>query len=505
MPGGLRTRISPRRSIRRLLALLILSAAAIGCAQIEPPSGGPEDRTPPVVTASHPESLAAGFGRGDTLALRFSESMDKGSVEDWLFLSPDPGRLSYQWDGNRLRIIPRDSLRAQTTYVLLLGTEAQDRRNNNLEAPYQLPFATGSTLSQGHLEGHVRTGRLNAGGHFVFAWTAADSDSVTAPPAEMEEALRRGQSDNEGRFSLPFLPLGETLSICALYDADENRAYDPKADLWACVPHPVTLTDTLPVRMELEVYLVYDDEPGTLEGTIVDSLCVRRFPPARVRAEIDSLRALLISAGRLSVPEDSVVVPDTLGPAAPIDSLGLDAPGVDTTAAVTDSAAMAVQIETDDEAIREWQAWESDTLATALDSLELARADSLMKARRGQLQSALEESAYCARPIWLEVFRDPDSAAVATRRIRDTFTVDELPPGTYWIQGFRDVDLSGERSAEEPQTELFGPIRLKPARTEAGLEIRIPHWRRPWPRDLLAPDTTAADTTAADTTAADTT
>jgi len=433
---------------------LLLAASFAGCAQIEPPSGGPEDRTNPSVLASFPESMAVGVGAVDTLSLEFSEAMDKKSVEDWLFLTPETGRMRLSWEGGRLFVHLETPLRDETTYTLFLGSQMTDRRDNPLAFPVLIPFATGDQMDAGGIAGKVTTGRLEPAGHFVFAWEGepAFADSVPAPPGGIEQAIRRGQSDGEGIFELGPLPLGKPLTVCAFYDAEGNRSFDPKTDLWGCLPISVTLADTVSRISGVELFLVYPEEPGTLEGIVLDSLCLARMAPSAVRARTDSL--LGIASG---------LRPDTTsgGPAG-------RGPAWD-----------------------EWERGEADTPSGQGDGPPAVGVDSLLSVLQSRLETARSESVYCAKPVWVEAYAG-DSLAAAVR-VADAFTVTGLAPGRYRLRAYRDLDLSGDWNEGEPQSADTVPLDLPPARTVAEVEIPLPALPKPWPEVLSpAPTDTAA-------------
>lgn len=430
---------------------------------MEAPSGGPEDRTPPEVTFSYPGSLATGVGSGDSLVIVFSERMDRGSVEDWLFLSPEAGRLRFVWVRDSLTIFSVQPWREETTYVLLIASQARDRRRNPLSGPMVRPFSTGDRLDAGVVEGTVRTGRLTAAGAFVFAWEnpPTATESTLAHPGDISDAIRRAQVGVEGEFRLGQLPVGVPLSLCCLYDSDENRSYDPRGDLWGCLEEVVVLEDSVPALHDAEIYLVYDDEPGSINGRVVDSLCAHFDQPSRLRARRDSLRSLL----------------------------GLVPPAADSAMQARADTAAA-----ENPAWKEWESWVSDTTASALTDAERASADSILVRIMSRLEAAVEESAYCARPIWVEAFAHVDSAPAGAVRTDSEFTLGALAPGTYWVRSYRDMNFDRSLSQGEPVSRWVGPFTLRPARRVDSLAIALPVLPRPWPTELLAPprDSSAA-------------
>ncbi|MBU1702419.1 MAG: Ig-like domain-containing protein [Candidatus Eisenbacteria bacterium] len=447
------------------LSGIILQWIGGGCAQIEPPSGGPEDKTPPTVLLTVPESLAVGVGVEDPFVISFSESMNKGTVEDWLFLSPEVDRLQFTWNAWDVTIQPKAPLQPNTTYVLLLGSEIRDRRRNPLASPVAIPFSTGDHLDMGRIEGQVIAGLLPAQGQFVFAWTGAPlgpapaqadgqaSEPVTEPvrqlfpPGGISDAIRRGQTDARGGFVLPHLPVNTPLTIAVLYDAGGNRSFDEKSDFWACFPDSLFLPDTLATRMGLEIYLVYPNEPGSINGTIVDSFCTRRSRPGPIRLRADSLRALL------APPPDS-----TSEEAADPDDRG---------------------------AWKEWMQWSEDTLEVLPGRLYPPAIDSMLAGLALDLETSLEDSAYCARPIWVELFPSPDSSAISSVRTSDTFELKGIAPGSYWLRAYRDLNLSGDLTEGEPESAWMGPYEIQPVRSIDSLQVSLPVLPKPWPENLL--------------------
>ena len=59
---------------------LSIAFAVYSCAAIAPPSGGPDDKTPPIFIGSMPESGTTQFG-GGKVVLKFSEYIDKKTVK----------------------------------------------------------------------------------------------------------------------------------------------------------------------------------------------------------------------------------------------------------------------------------------------------------------------------------------------------------------------------------------------------------------------------------------
>ena len=123
-------KVPERLRASRLLITGILMVLGLSCAVQVPPSGGPPDTIPPQIIASDPAPGTLHF-RGSRFTLRFSEYVDRRSVEESIFISPSVGTLEFDWGSTDVDITFRDSLRPSTTYILTVGTDVIDKRNRN--------------------------------------------------------------------------------------------------------------------------------------------------------------------------------------------------------------------------------------------------------------------------------------------------------------------------------------------------------------------------------------
>ena len=102
-----------------------------------PPPGGPLDKTPPRVVDTVPADDSVRVGLDTPIRIRFSEAMDRRSVERALFISPqgseDP---DFKWRGDVLEIRLPDGLQADRTYLVTVGQESADEWRNRLRASY---------------------------------------------------------------------------------------------------------------------------------------------------------------------------------------------------------------------------------------------------------------------------------------------------------------------------------------------------------------------------------
>ncbi len=397
-----------------------------GCAQVEPPGGGPEDRTLPKVAGMHPDSGAVGVSP-DTISILFTKPMDRGSVRDWTFISPPVPIREMDWPTkSRLDLVLDRRPDSSRTYSILMGSEVMDRRKNPL-GPWSAAFSTGPVLDTGEVDGKVVGRKLKVGGAFLYVWPW--SDTTATSQREPPPPWRLTQAGKDGAFRVQWLPRNEPLRVCAFYDAANDRVYDREDDAWGCLDEPVVLADTSGPRTGVEIYLVLADEPGVLKGTAVDSTCIGAGEPriAGLGREADSLKALL---GIRVAPKTGSLADSLLGFAPP---------------------PRKVQEGVDSLLVRR--------RLVQIDSLRvIARAD----------------SARCALPVIVRLF-ERDTSLVSEARGKGPFEFRDIPPGRYEIRGFRDLNGNGLPDPDEPSGAYPDSVALRPGRTLEGLDFPLRH------------------------------
>ncbi len=219
-------------------ALLIM----VACARQGFPPGGPEDKTPPEVVATSPLPSAVDVPATVKVFLTFSEKMHRQSVEQALFIVPTPtGKVLLRWRGRTLRISFSEPLRLGRTYVLTVGTEARDLRNNRMHQAFSLAFSTGSSLDSCAVTGRVYGPGMVAG-TTVWAYdlsTNAHPDPCAALPDYVTQCAADGQ------YALQAMAPGR-YRLFAFSDREGNRRYDPDYDPLGVPAGDVALSEEAP-------------------------------------------------------------------------------------------------------------------------------------------------------------------------------------------------------------------------------------------------------------------
>lgn len=257
----------------RALARVLLAVLLAACAKQGLPPGGPEDREGPQVLEMIPDPGSTNVSRGQPIVFTFSESMDRRSVERALFFTPDISQLLRpSWRGDRLRLIPRESLRENTTFVITLGADAADQRRNRMGRSVTLAFSTGETIDDAAVAGWVLEEGRPVSGAWIWIYPIDDeserelADPLLASAEEPIYPLYVKQADEEGRFEAGHMAQG-SYRVFAFRDTDGNRLYDAELDLLAVPPTDIRF-ETQDDRLE---YLNMSLAPRDTTGPILRS------------------------------------------------------------------------------------------------------------------------------------------------------------------------------------------------------------------------------------------
>jgi len=214
----------------RSIALLFLFSASLlfHCAKEGMPPGGPEDTTPPEVISVSPKPDSIGVDLNSKIEITFSERMLTKITEESIFISPLPKKpFDFRWRGKRLILTPQEPLQPDRTYVVSVGTDAQDLRRNRLSQSYTFAFSTGSKLDYGAISGEVWTKQETGLGREMGAsvWAYLLSPDKTQIDPQKEKPNYVTQTDNEGKYTLKSLSLGK-YRLFAVQDVNRDLVWD---------------------------------------------------------------------------------------------------------------------------------------------------------------------------------------------------------------------------------------------------------------------------------------
>jgi Bacterial Ig-like domain len=227
-----------RRTISRfsLLSLLIILAGA--CAKISMPTGGPRDRTPPVVLKTIPEYGAKNF-RGKGITVTFDEYVKLDNINEKFMVSPPMKKKPrILIKGKSVVVEFAEGLRDSTTYTLYFQDAIRDLNEGNILENYQFVFSTGPVLDSLSVTGNV---------YNAFNLDVPEKTMVLLYRNLEDSAVRKllpdyiSLVDSKGYFRINNVSGGK-YRLYALTDADNSKNYDNTDEPFAFMNSPVDIT-----------------------------------------------------------------------------------------------------------------------------------------------------------------------------------------------------------------------------------------------------------------------
>ena len=235
----------PPRVTTIVLFAIILSLLS-SCAEIEAPSGGPEDKTAPVLLGSVPADGALSVKPGRQITLYFSENVSRPRDDRAVFISPRPPEdPSIKWKSDRVVITLPDSFKTDQTYVVSVSTQIKDLRNNQLDSAVTIAFSTGTHLDTGSVAGRILTGdgQPVAGAMVGLYRIENQRDSI---PYDSIYPLYTTTSSSDGSFKFKYLP-DMTCRLIAFVDKNHDERFNPLREKFALPDRNIVIGGQLPL------------------------------------------------------------------------------------------------------------------------------------------------------------------------------------------------------------------------------------------------------------------
>ncbi|MEW6051010.1 MAG: Ig-like domain-containing protein [Candidatus Zixiibacteriota bacterium] len=255
------------------LSFAVVAAMLLACAEVQPPPGGEADKAGPSLLSSSPANGALNVPRIITVTLLFSEKVQKPAIGTAVFVSPRPGKEpKVKWHADRVEVLFEDSLSANQTYIVSLGSAVMDLRGNKLDSAIALAFSTGETLDSGAISGVVYLDNKPKSGVSVALYpldTATDSSVIDSlHPAYMTA------TNSKGAFSLGYLPKRE-FRLIAFVDKDNNGRFRPVSEMFAMPDRRIQLEERNYPDLSLSLTSWDTTKPEIISATATTDRLIR--------------------------------------------------------------------------------------------------------------------------------------------------------------------------------------------------------------------------------------
>jgi len=248
---------------KRILQWLVFAGMLIstGCAQQGSPTGGPVDKTPPLVLKTTPENYSTNF-EGGKISVTFDEYLDMANFTQELVVSPPVEEKPVIKLKNKTLLIEfEEKLKEDVTYTFNFGEGIKDLNERNILLNYEYVFATGDLLDSLSVKGTLKN---------AYDLTVPDPPINVMLYHSLEDTLPMteipyyvGRTDAEGNFAVNNLKAG-VYKLFVLKDGNNNFLFDLPNEEIAFLDTSL-LIDGAYFRKILQESGVYDpDAPDTL-------------------------------------------------------------------------------------------------------------------------------------------------------------------------------------------------------------------------------------------------
>lgn len=236
-----------------------------GCANVIPPSGGPEDLIPPQVMKITPDKEHNTNFSGNAIIFEFSEPIEINSFKKNTIITPDPGTVDYSINKKKLIIKFKDDLKPNTTYRIVLDKTVRDITKRNEMGNVQYAFSTGSHIDSLSINGQVKLLLTNGivANALIGLYEYSDTLNISK-----EKPYYYAYTNALGFFNINYLKQGK-YEMYAFLDKNNNFKWETSKELIGYLSHPLELNNSkdslqflITAHDTTSTRYVYDKEEG---------------------------------------------------------------------------------------------------------------------------------------------------------------------------------------------------------------------------------------------------
>ncbi|HEY5326623.1 MAG TPA: Ig-like domain-containing protein [Mucilaginibacter sp.] len=233
------------------IACFFLVLLFFGCANRQPPQGGPKDHDPPKLLKATPPNMARNF-TAKVIKLDFDEFFKLTNPFTEITMSPAPTKIpEYKRKDKSIVITLKDSLEKNTTYVINFGKAIVDVNEGNILKNFTYVFSTGIHIDSLSISGRVTNNQTGE----------AEKEATVLLFTLKQDSLLFGKkrptifaaTDTSGNFSLNNLHPGDYRIYALKETTNPNKIYDNDKELIAFNKNIIHLTTDIS-DMQLKLF-----------------------------------------------------------------------------------------------------------------------------------------------------------------------------------------------------------------------------------------------------------
>jgi hypothetical protein len=227
-----------KATIVKLFLLAFILSLAVACAKVSTPTGGPTDKTPPVVVKSLPLNGTKNF-KGEEISITFDEYVTLDNISDKFMVSPPMKKKPRVFiKGKSVNVEFEEKLKDSTTYTLYFLDAIRDLNANNILDNFQFVFSTGPVLDSLSVTGNVyKTLNLESPEKTQVLLFRNQDDSAVIK--NLPDYISRVVGN--GYFRFDHIAAGK-YRLFALKDDDNSKNYNRTEEQFAFMDSLITVT-----------------------------------------------------------------------------------------------------------------------------------------------------------------------------------------------------------------------------------------------------------------------
>jgi hypothetical protein len=309
-------------------AVTILSVllTTLYCANQAPPSGGPEDKTPPVISVQFPKNGQVNVDTRAAVEIRFSEWINRSSAAGAVSVYPAvPQGVAVRVAKNKLFVTPKAPLSVNTTYHVSISAALQDLRGNAIARPIDIAFSTGPELDSGRLDGSVVSLKSKVAGQRVMLFRMDGGDSGWTDSRYFSPPDYAAKSDSAGSFGFAYIKEGRYRIVAF---ADQYKT------------GKLRVGDTCFTSLEKAVNITKSPQTIRLYPAESDTSTVKK----KIGADSVSIDTAYVDTAQNNIIVDSTNIIDTSKNKLTADSVGIDTVNTSKKSRAVDTSALCIRL-----------------------------------------------------------------------------------------------------------------------------------------------------------------
>ena len=279
--------------LKKYLIVILPGLLLLGCAVIEAPSGGPEDKKPPRLIGVTPAEDSAGVSRSTSIVLSFDENIDGESFKKKVAFYPPVEIKKMKAKGSELKIEFQYEL-PETTICFIVRGGFKDYHGVQNKRNFSFCFSTADSIDRGTISGRIffKDRPDSTGIAELF-----EIKSDTTMDFTRETPSRVAFASFDGAFSFKALPTDSArYLILAFLDSNGDGRLSVGKEFSAALRDTFILTPSRREISGVDIVIIDPNEPGEVSGFVENQSGYEKAPSVLLEPKLPHEKSIYTKA-----------------------------------------------------------------------------------------------------------------------------------------------------------------------------------------------------------------